>query len=240
MDMNIAVVTGAGRGVGRLTAKRLAQRGFSVLVTDIDHAAVQDSAKEIVGGAFAMQQDVRDPASHTRVAAAARDRGPVGVWINNAGVLRSGAAWEHSDADTRLQVEVNVLGVIWGSRAAVEVMKESGGHIINLASMSSLTPTPGLAVYGATKQAVLGFSISLQGDLQHARIPIRVSAICPDAIDTEMVRQVEGQSGSALLFSSSTLLKPEKVAELIDGLVGEPRLVLAYPPGRAALARILA
>src|SRR5579884_3407104 len=189
--MKTAVVTGGGRGLGRLTAERLARRGFAVLVTDIDAASAADTARLVGRGAWSMEQDVRDADSHRRVAAAASERGPLKLWVNNAGVLRANSAWGHADDEVRLQVEINVLGVMWGCRAAIEEMRKSGGgQIINLASMSSIVPAPGLAVYGATKHAVLGFSVALQGDLDYAKLPIKVSAICPDAIDTDMVRNV--------------------------------------------------
>ena len=90
-------------------------------------------------------------------------------------------------------MEANFLGVLWGSRAAVEAMRALGGDIVNMASMSSFGPVPGLAVYGATKHAVLGFTMSLQGDLDDARIPIRTHAICPDGVDTGMVRERAGR-----------------------------------------------
>ena len=81
-----------------------------------------------------------------------------------------------------------------GSRAAVAAMREDGGgHILNIASMSSFGPVPGLAVYAATKAAVLSFSAGLQGDLDLAGIPIRVHVLCPDAADTAMV-QTRGSS----------------------------------------------
>lgn len=239
--MQIAVVTGAGRGLGRLIAHGLAGKGLAVLVTDVDAASAQSTAAELGGGerAWAMEQDVRDPDSHRRVAAAAAARGELAVWVNNAGVLRSAPAWEHGDDDVRLQIEVNVLGVLWGSRAAVDAMRGQGrGHIINIASMSSIVPAPGLAVYGASKHAVLGFSLSLAGDLQHAGIPIHVSAICPDAIDTDMTRNVKRDREAALLFSSNRLLRAEDVAAAVLGLVDHPRLVLVRPRVRGALAQI--
>jgi NAD(P)-dependent dehydrogenase (short-subunit alcohol dehydrogenase family) len=239
--MKTAVITGGGRGLGRLTAERVADRGFRVLVTDVDAASAEDTARRIGRGAWAIKQDVRDPESHRQVAAAAAEKGPLKLWVNNAGVLRAALAWAHPDDEVRLQIDVNVLGVIWGSRAAVgEMQKTGGGHIINLGSMSSIAPTPGLGVYGASKHAVLGFSISLQGDLDTAKIPIKVSCICPDAIDTEMVRGVADRRESALLFSSGKLLSPEKVADLIAGLVDHPKLVLVHPRSREALVRAMA
>ncbi|HWM85035.1 MAG TPA: SDR family NAD(P)-dependent oxidoreductase [Kofleriaceae bacterium] len=239
--MQIAVVTGAGRGLGRLIARGLAEKGFGVLLTDVDAAAVRDAAAEIGGDrAWPFEQDVRDPDSHRRAAAAAAERGELALWVNNAGVLRSAAAWEHRDDDVRLQVEVNLLGLMWGSRAAVDAMRGQGvrGHIINIASMSSIVPAPGLAVYTATKHAVLGFSIALQGDLQHAGVPIQVSAICPDAIDTDLTRNVKDDSSAALLFSSNKLLRAEDVAETVVGLVDNPRLVVVRPRVRGVLAHI--
>jgi len=238
--MLTAVVTGAGRGLGRLIAQGLAGKGFTVLVTDVDVASARATAAAIGERALAMEQDVRDPDSHRRVAETAAERGELAVWVNNAGVLRSAVAWEHRDEDVRLQIEVNVLGLMWGARAAVDVMRRRGrGHIINIASLSSIVPAPGLAVYSASKHAVLGFSISLQGDLQHAGLPIHVSAICPDAIDTDMTRNVKADREAALLFSSNRLLRAEDVAATVMRLVDNPRLVLVRPRARGVLAQIV-
>lgn len=237
---NVAVVTGAGRGLGRLIAQGLADKGYTVCVTDIDGSAAQSAAEQIGGErAWAMTQDVRDADSHRRVARAAADRGSLAIWVNNAGVLRSSTAWDHSDDEVRLQLEVNTLGLMFGSRAAVEVMRTQGsGHIINIASISSIVPAPGLAVYAASKHAVLGFSISLQGDLHHAGIPIKVSSMCPDAIDTDMTRNVKHERDAALLFSSARLLRPEAVARAVVELAERPRLVVVTPRVRGVLAQI--
>ena len=129
--------------------------------------------------------------------------GRLEVWVNNAGVMRTVKCWEQSDDDVRLECEVNLLGVIWGSRAAVDAMRAGSGdaHIINIASMSALQPVPGLAVYAATKHAVLGFSGSLQGDLLDAGLPITVHAICPDGADTQLVREHDDEPEAAIIWS---------------------------------------
>jgi NAD(P)-dependent dehydrogenase (short-subunit alcohol dehydrogenase family) len=239
-----AVVTGAGRGLGRLVARGLADKGYFVVATDIDAASARDAADQIGGErAVGLEQDVRDAASHRLIAEEARSRGPLALWVNNAGVLRSAEAWGHSDDEVKLQIEVNTLGLMYGCRAAVDAMRphaseDAPGHIINIASISSLVAVPGLAVYAASKHAVLGFSISLQGDLQHAKIPIHVSAICPDAIDTDMTRDVRQQQHSALLFSSGKLLQAEDMARLVLELVDRPRLMVVRPRVRGVLAHL--
>lgn len=234
----IAVVTGAARGLGKTIAAALAGRGHEVLVTDLDGEAAAATAAAIGKGAWAMTHDVRDPASHRAVAAAATGRGPLAVWVNNAGVLQVGPGWETSEADVRRMVEVNVLGVMWGSQTAVAAMPR-GGHLINIASLSALVPAPGFAVYAATKHAVLGFTTALAGDLRRARIPIHAAAICPDAVETDMVRQVADHSASDLLFSAGTLLTPDAVAAAVLAQLDRPRLVRVLPATRGVLAHAL-
>src|SRR5215218_5617907 len=237
----VAVVTGAGRGFGREIARRLAGRGYTVLATDVDAEAAASTADEI--GGFSMQLDVRDPEAHRAAARAAAERGPLEVWVNNAGVLRTVKAWEHSDDDVRLQCDVNLMGVIWGSRAAVEAMRSRPGqnrHIINIASLSSLAPVPGLAIYAATKHAVLGFTGSLQGDLLDGGIPITVHALCPDAADTQLLREHDHEPAAAINWSGPRLLSPDEVAEHAVALLDSSRLVRVIPPWRGWGARAMA
>ncbi|WP_219420080.1 SDR family oxidoreductase, partial [Pseudonocardia nigra] len=190
-------------------------------------------------GATGLVADARVPDEHRRVAAAAAGLGSVTVWVNNAGVLRAGKAWEHTDADAALMVDVNVGGVVHGSRAAVEVMRAGGGHLLNIASMSAHGPVPGLAVYAATKAAVLGFSTSLQGDLDLARVPIRVHVLCPDAADTALVRSEQASPDTAILFSQrSGLLSPGTVADAAVALLDGSRTVRSLPAHRAGAMRI--
>src|SRR5919201_7015848 len=211
--MDVAVVTGAGRGMGREIARLLAARGHGVVATDVNPEGAAETAELLGDQVWPLAVDVRDPEAHRAAAVAAGERGTLKAWFNNAGILRTDKAWAHSDDEVRAMVEANLLGVIWGSRTAVEAMRSTGGHIVNMASMSSFGPVPGLGVYGATKHAVLGFSGSLQGDLDQAGIPIRVHAVCPDAVDTGMVRERQTEPDSAIIFSAPRLLEPAEVAE---------------------------
>ncbi len=231
----VAVVTGAGRGLGRKIAERLARRNIHVIATDIDEVAAHTTAAVCDG--TAMKQDVRDPDSHRAVAKAAAKLGELAIWINNAGILSVGESRQISDADTRRMIEVNLLGVIWGCHAAVEYM--ATGTIINIASMSSLVPSPGLAVYGATKHGVLGYSLSLSGELRRAKRAVTVSALCPDAIAGDMTNAVAHDDAAGILFSSGTLLSLDEVADAALELVDRPRLVRTLPAYRAALIHLL-
>jgi NAD(P)-dependent dehydrogenase (short-subunit alcohol dehydrogenase family) len=237
----VAVVTGAGRGFGREIARRLAGRGYTVLATDVNAEAAAVTADEV--GGFSMQLDVRDPEAHRAAARAAAERGPLEVWVNNAGVMRTRKVWELSDEDVRLECDVNLMGVIWGSRAAVDAMRSGPGenrHIINLASLSSLLPVPGLAVYAATKHAVLGFTGSLQGDLMAAGIPITVHALCPDGADTQMLREHDDEPEAAIVWSGPRLLTTAEVADHAVALLDSKRLVRVIPRWRGWGARLTA
>jgi NAD(P)-dependent dehydrogenase (short-subunit alcohol dehydrogenase family) len=235
----VAVVTGAGRGFGREIAKRLAGRGYTVLATDIDAEAAAATAEQV--GGFSLQLDVRDAEAHRRAARAALERGSLEVWVNNAGVLRTRKVWDQPDDEVRLIAEINMLGVIWGSRAAVDAMRQNGGrnlHVINLGSMSALTPVPGLAVYAASKHAVLGFTASLQGELMAAGLPIHMHVVCPYGADTDMTRERATEAESAIIWSGPRMLSAAEVADGVVGLLDSKRLVLAIPRWRGWALRV--
>ena len=139
----VAVVTGAGRGFGRAIAQRLAARGYAVCVTDLEAAPAEAVAAELGGGAWGMALDVRDPAAHRAIAEQAAARGAVRVWVNNAGVAFTDKAWSTPTSRSGMTVEVNLLGVMWGSRAAIDAMGQGGGHVLNMSSMSASAQCPG-------------------------------------------------------------------------------------------------
>jgi len=235
----VAVVTGAGRGFGRAIAVRLAKRGHTVLATDVDAEGAAATAQEV--GGFSMKLDVRDPEAHRAAARAALERGPLDVWVNNAGVMRAGYAWEHPDDDVRLTCDVDLMGVIWGSLAAVEAMRDGHGdrHIVNIASLAALGPVPGLTMYAAAKHGVLGFTGSLQGDLMDAGIPITVHALCPDAADTPLLREHDHEPAAAINWSGPRLLSADEVAEHAVALLDSRKLVRVVPAWRGWGARAM-
>jgi short-subunit dehydrogenase len=235
-----AVVTGAGRGLGQQIAHLLADRGHRVLVTDVDPSAAQAVADEIGRGASALAVDVREQAQ----VEAARDTiveqaGSLEVWVNNAGVLITGPAWEQDAATRRLMIEVNTLGTINGTVAALAPMRAAGaGHVVNIVSLAGLTAVAGEAVYAASKHAVLGFSLSTVADLKVAGIKnIDISCVCPDGIWTPMLHDKLEDPASALSFSGR-LLQPDEVVDAVRKVLDKPHLVTAVPAWRGVQARL--
>ena len=235
-----AVVTGAGRGLGRQIAELLADRGHQVLVTDVDEAAARAAAEQIGRGAVALAVDVRD---RTQVEAArdmiVEQAGALDVWVNNAGVLLTGPAWEQDQDAHRLMLEVNALGTINGTVAALDAMRDTGGgHVVNIASLAGLTAVAGEAVYAASKHAVLGFSLSTMADLRIAGVKgISISCVCPDGIWTPMLHDKLEDPSSALSFSGK-LLQPEEVVAAVGKVLDKPQLVTMVPMWRGVQARL--
>ena len=235
-----AVVTGAGSGLGRHLADLLAQRGHRVLVTDVDGDAARTAAAEIGSSAEAFTLDVTDESQ----VLAARDRivewaGRLDVWVNNAGVMFTGPVWELDADRCRLTLEVNSIGTMTGTLAAIDAMRGTGGgHIVNIASLAGISAVPGEGVYAASKHAVVGFSLSALVDLRAAKITdIAISCVCPDGIWTPMLHDRLDDPGAALSFSGK-LLEPEEVVEAVGRILDRPRPVVAVPGWRGALCRL--
>ena len=137
-------------------------------------------------------------------------------------------------------VEVNALGTISGTLAAIDAMRGHGGHVVNIVSLAGLTPVPGEAVYAASKHAVIGFSTSTLADLRLAGMKnIDISCVCPDGIWTPMLHDKLDDPGAALSFSGR-MLQPEEVLAAVAQVLDRPRPVTTLPRSRGAQARLAA
>ncbi|TML10792.1 MAG: SDR family oxidoreductase [Actinobacteria bacterium] len=194
----VAVITGAGSGIGRACALRLAQAGASIVAADVRLDAANDTAARVRasgGPAIAVAVDVRDDAQCRSLADQAMAAvGQIDIVVNGAGIFPPTPIFEMTvDAWDRV-LDINARGTFLVSRACATHM--SGGAIVNIASKSAIQPTVGLAHYAASKGAVVMLTKALA--LELAPLRIRVNAIAPGAVDTE------GAMATAAAFAEST------------------------------------
>lgn len=190
----VAVVTGAASGIGRAMANSFAARGLTVVLGDVEAAALERAVAELTAsGATArgVRVDVRLPEQLDALA----DRvlgefGRTDVLCNNAGVITARRPiWEHTADDWRWIVDVNLLGVAYGIRAFVPAMVAAGrGHVVNTASMAGLTTIPGggNGAYSASKHAVVGLSETLRLELATAAPDVGVTVLCPGPVPSRI------------------------------------------------------
>ena len=229
-----AVVTGGARGIGRGIAERLVARGYAVVVTDVDASGAARCAEE-VGAVAGLGLDVRHPDAHRHAAELAGRHGRLHAWFNNAGVGDDGMLLDLTDDAVRRLVEVNLLGTMWGMRAAVAAFGPEGGHVVNTASLAGLGPVPGYSVYAATKAGIVSMTMSVAAETPRR---VRVHALCPDGVRTAMLDgQTPGGLGAALVHSGGRILTVDEVADAAVGFLGTSRVVRTVPGWRGALVR---
>ena len=211
----VIVITGGARGIGFATATTLHNLGARVAIGDIDEIKVKESGADL-GLEVYSKLDVTDSDSFAAFLDDVERRlGPIDVLINNAGIMPAGRIVEEADSVTRRILDINIYGVVLGSKLAAQRMVDRGkGHVINIASLAGETPTPGLATYCASKAAVLAFTDALR--FEHRTKGVHFSAVLPTFTNTELIA---GTSGARGLKNA----EPDDIANAIVGLIDHPR-----------------
>lgn len=222
LDGRVALVTGAGSGIGRASALRLAQDGCTwVGCLDRDVAAARKTVAAIEGGATAIEADVTDaPAVGNRIGAFVADHGPVGIVVNNAGIPGGGAFLDVSYDDWRHVMGVHVDGAFHVTQAVLPGMiAASWGRVINIASESIWLGNQSVQ-YVTAKAALVGFTRSLAYQL--APHGVLVNAVAPGPVDTPMLRNNEPDAIEAELgmVRIGRFIAPEEVARTVAFLAG--------------------
>ena len=203
-----ALVTGGSSGIGLAIARVLQEEGFALTLVSRRAEKVEAAAAEL--GAAAVAADVSSADDCARLVAEHRDRyGRLDMLVNSAGVGVAGTVDALPAKHLDLQLGVNLRGLFLVTQAAIPLLRESRGWIVNLASIAGTLPTPGLATYGATKAAVISLTRSLNEELD--RDGVRAVAICPAFVDTPMAEW----SG----IPAGEMIRPEDCAEVVRMLL---------------------
>ena len=185
-----AVVTGAGAGIGRAIALRLAGEGAHVALADVDEEAAKNVASEIAGETLARRTDVtRADEVEALVSSVVEGWGGLDVMVNNAGVGVAATAVDTTEEDYDRVMDVCVRGTLLGMKYAIPAIKDSGGgSVINMSSVAALVGITDRAVYSAAKGAIL--SLTRAAAIDHVEEGVRVNCIAPGTVDTPWVSRI--------------------------------------------------
>ena len=228
----IVAITGGARGIGRATAAALIAQGARVAIGDIDAPLAERTASELGSGTVGLPLDVTDRVSFASFLTEVETRlGPLDVLVNNAGIMPVGAFVTETDATAERLVDINLHGVIIGSKLALARFLPRGrGHLVNIASVAGKGGFPGGATYCATKHAVVGLSEAIRAEVRSTDID--VSIVMPVVVNTEL--------GSGLQKSRGVkVVEPEDVANAIVEALQTGRVDVYVPRSVKGLFRFM-
>jgi len=229
----VVAITGGARGIGRATAAELIAQGARVAIGDIDAPLAVKTASELGSGTIGLPLDVTDRESFAGfLDEVERQLGPLDVLVNNAGIMPVGPFLGEDDATAKRQTDINLQGVIVGTKLAVERFTPRGrGHIVQLASIAGKLGFPGGATYTATKHAVVGLTEALRAELRGTGIELH--QVLPIGVNTELYSGVSGARG----FKTA---EPEDVASAIVELLQTGKFEIYVPKAVGAIVRLKA
>lgn len=244
----VAVVTGAGSGIGRATALALAQRGCRLALADIDAGSLAGTAELLAAAGAVASTHVVDVTDASRVEALADDvveaHGACHILVNNAGVTSAGAFDDESLEDLHWITDINVWGVVHGCRAFLPALRRvDEAHIVNMSSMVGLLGLPHNVSYSLTKGAVRGFTEALRGEL--ITTSIGVTAVFPGAIRTDITNHARGSEASRLAkmgqsrFAPLAMRPPSTVARRIVSAIEHDRARCVVGPDARVLDAVV-
>lgn len=239
-DLNnkVAVITGAGSGIGRALAMELANRGCRLALSDVNEAGLKETAALCDASEVRTYRlDVADrDAIYAHAAQVAKDFGVVHLVINNAGVALSATVREMTDDDFQWVMDIDFWGVAHGTRAFLPHLIASGeGHVVNISSVFGLIGVPKQSAYNAAKFAVRGFTEALRQEMKLENQPVAVSCVHPGGIRTNIANAARmGKSENAEAqrkgFDKLAVTSPEKAARIIvKGILKDESRILVGP-----------
>lgn len=230
----VAVISGAGSGIGRGLAMELARKGATVAISDINVERLEEVKRELDEmGAVASERplDVTDSAAFEKMAADIKgEYGRIDYLFNNAGIVTGGQARDISLEDWRKVIDINLFGVIHGVHSIYPIMVKQGfGHIVNMGSILGLIPTTGVLPYNASKFGVVGLSLGLR--MEGEPLGVKVSVACPGYIDTMIFKDAElvkiDGSKAFKTLERSNLMSAEKCArEILRGVARNDEMIV--------------
>jgi NADP-dependent 3-hydroxy acid dehydrogenase YdfG len=218
----VAAVTGGARGIGRATATHLARAGVRVAIGDLDGELAAAEAAKLEAGAIGLPLDVTDPeAFATFLETVESELGPLDILVNNAGIMHLAPFVEEEPAAAVRQVDINLHGVITGSRLALQrFTARNRGHLVNVASSAGKYGAPGGATYAATKFAVVGLSEALRAEMHGT--PVEISCVMPGVVRTELATGLRDSRGLKTVG-------PDDVATAIVDALRKPKFDVYVP-----------
>ena len=246
----VAVVTGAGSGIGRALANALAARGCRLALSDVNEIGLAETVaglKEVEVRSYHLDVSDRD-AIYAHADAVAADFGQVNLVINNAGVALSASIREMTDEDFKWVMDIDFWGVAHGTRAFLPHLIASGdGHVVNVSSVFGLIGVPKQSAYNSAQFAVRGFTDALRPEMKLEEQPVAVSCVHPGGIRTNIANAARmGRSENAAAqrkgFDKMAMTTPEKAAAIIvKGILKDESRILVGPDawGIEAINRLL-